>query len=143
MGPVPDYRPAPRPRRRRRIVVLAVVAGLLLAASWAVGRLRRGASPIPGMPLWSAGKHKESPDGRFKAEGLVQHDDGRSWCTMEVVELTTGRRVFYLEQPIGPSDRQPWFDQGNSLHDGIDWAADSASVTFEGKNGQTFVVPVR
>lgn len=138
-----DYRPVRRPRRLRWIVGLAAVVLLAAAASWVVGKLRRGALPIPGPPDWYAGKHEKSPDGRFKAEGLVYHDKGRSWCTMEVVELATGKRVFYFEQPIGPNDRPPMFDQGNAFHDGIEWASDSSSLTFEGKNRQVFVVPIR
>src|SRR5689334_4008000 len=104
-APVLDYRPARRSQRLRWITVLAVVVLLAVAAWWVVGKLRRGPLPSPGTPDWNAGKHVESPDGRFKAEGLVYHGSGRSWCTMEVVEVATGKRVFYLEQPIGPNDR--------------------------------------
>jgi hypothetical protein len=90
----------------------------------------------------SFGEYVESPDGRFKAAGFVCHNNWRSWCTMEVVENATSKRIYYLEQPIDSTDQPPMFDSGNALNNGIEWASDSSSVTFEGKNGELFVVPV-
>jgi hypothetical protein len=124
---------------------LAVLVGLFLIAVLfcVVGISRQGTPAPPALSHWTAGKTEGSPDGRFQAEGLVHHDQRRSWCTMEVVEVASGRRIFYLEQNISGSDLQPRFDQGDVLNDGMEWAADSSAITFTGKNGEQFRVPVR
>ena len=121
-------------------VAVLLVGGMLLAGTaWYIRRV----SNVPIGLDWRSGKAISSPDGRFKAEGLVWSGSGRSWCTMEVTEVATGRRVFFLEQPIGASDRQPRFDQGDALDRCIEWKLDSSEVRFVGKNGQAFDVPVR
>jgi hypothetical protein len=134
-----------RPRRTRLPFTLGLlfagaIAFWLLVGAWIIGAPRRGFFSV--YPDWSAGKYEESPDQRFRAEGLVYCNNGHYWCTMEVVEIASSKRVFFLKQTIGPYDKQPMFDQGNSLDDGIEWAPDSTSVTFLGKNRQAFVVPV-
>jgi hypothetical protein len=81
-----------------------------------------------------AGRYELSPDGRFKAEGMV-HD---GWCSMKVTTVATGDTLFYKEQACR-SGSGPWFVQGLASHTGMTWAADSSSITFEGANGILFI----
>jgi hypothetical protein len=91
-----------------------------------------------------AGKHVESPDGRFDAEGMVlsRLRAGHEWLRLRVTDRSNGNVIWESERKIATSSNRPGYDQGRADERLIEWSDDSASVDFKDEAGEWITVIV-